>query len=411
MDANKWELKSLDVKTAFLQGKRMDRIVYIKPPKEADTNKIWLLHKCVYGLSDASRRWYLRVKEEIVNLGGEVNQLDLGLFLFHQNGKLTGLITCFVDDMIYGGNKEFEEIITGSLKTVFDIGTENQKAFSYVGINICQREDRSIMIDQHSYISSIRPLNISRSRSPETQLSKEETSQFKGLVGQLNWVCGITCPEISFEVCWASTRMCTPTVRDVTRLNKVVSQLKTKDNSILFPCLDPNSTEITVFTDASFNNLPNGGSQGGHVVFINDITGKSCPIAWSSGKIKRVVRSTLAAETLALADGFSTASYTQTLLSEIFPSINKTPIQARSDNKSLYDNVKTSHRVSDKGLVVDINYIREHIERGKLNLVWEEGSKQLSDVLTKRSAPSEALRCAFYEGKIPYIRNEMSIGQ
>ena len=158
---------------------------------------------------------------------------------------------------------------------MFDIGTENQKAFSYVGINICQREDRSIMIDQHSYISSIRPLNISRSRSPETQLSKEETSQFKGLVGQLNWVCGITCPEISFEVCWASTRMCTPTVRDVTRLNKVVSQLKTKDNSILFPCLDPNSTEITVFTDASFNNLPNGGSQDGHVVFINDITGKS----------------------------------------------------------------------------------------------------------------------------------------
>ena len=35
------------------------------PPKEANTLNIWKLQKCVYGLADASRYWYLRVREEL----------------------------------------------------------------------------------------------------------------------------------------------------------------------------------------------------------------------------------------------------------------------------------------------------------------------------------------------------------
>ena len=57
----KWEIKSIDVKTAFLQGKEIQRNVYLRPPVEANTRKVWKLRKCVYGLADASRYWYLRV--------------------------------------------------------------------------------------------------------------------------------------------------------------------------------------------------------------------------------------------------------------------------------------------------------------------------------------------------------------
>ena len=56
-----WKLKCLDVKSAFLQGDKINRVVHLKPPKEANTDKLWLLQKCVYGLKDASRLWYLRV--------------------------------------------------------------------------------------------------------------------------------------------------------------------------------------------------------------------------------------------------------------------------------------------------------------------------------------------------------------
>ena len=56
---NKWNLQTIDIKTAFLQGETINRNVYIIPPTEAKckSNHIWKLNKCVYGLSDAPLKW------------------------------------------------------------------------------------------------------------------------------------------------------------------------------------------------------------------------------------------------------------------------------------------------------------------------------------------------------------------
>ena len=53
----KWSLNSLDIKTAFLQGKVFDGDAFVIPPSEAsvEQGKIWKLNKCVYSLTDASR--------------------------------------------------------------------------------------------------------------------------------------------------------------------------------------------------------------------------------------------------------------------------------------------------------------------------------------------------------------------
>ena len=56
------------MKTAFLQGIKIGRIIYLRPPNEANTIKVWKLQKCVYGLADAGRYWYLRVREELLKL-------------------------------------------------------------------------------------------------------------------------------------------------------------------------------------------------------------------------------------------------------------------------------------------------------------------------------------------------------
>ena len=64
-----WRLHSIDVKSAILQGKEIKRTVYLRPPKKAETNKVWGLKKCDYGLADASTYWYLRVNDVLINLG------------------------------------------------------------------------------------------------------------------------------------------------------------------------------------------------------------------------------------------------------------------------------------------------------------------------------------------------------
>ena len=46
----------MDIKAAFLQGKPVERKVYLKPPKETRTTKIWKLNTTVYGLCEAGIR-------------------------------------------------------------------------------------------------------------------------------------------------------------------------------------------------------------------------------------------------------------------------------------------------------------------------------------------------------------------
>ena len=52
-----WQASNLHVKSAFFQGNQIDRDLYLKPLKEADTGNFWKLKTTVYQLSDASRVW------------------------------------------------------------------------------------------------------------------------------------------------------------------------------------------------------------------------------------------------------------------------------------------------------------------------------------------------------------------
>ena len=59
-----WDLNSLDVRAAFLQGQPLERDIYLRPPKQAKCkDTLWKLQKAVYGLDYASRYWYMRVKD------------------------------------------------------------------------------------------------------------------------------------------------------------------------------------------------------------------------------------------------------------------------------------------------------------------------------------------------------------
>ena len=47
--SKQWKIHSINIKSAFLQGKPLTRNVFLKPPREADTEAIWKLKQAVYG--------------------------------------------------------------------------------------------------------------------------------------------------------------------------------------------------------------------------------------------------------------------------------------------------------------------------------------------------------------------------
>ena len=88
----------IDVKAAFLQGRKIERNVYVKPPEEAATDgKVWRLRKAAYGLVDAARNWYLSVKDTLLHLGCVQSNLDKAVFRYYHEGELLGAIVLHVE--------------------------------------------------------------------------------------------------------------------------------------------------------------------------------------------------------------------------------------------------------------------------------------------------------------------------
>ena len=134
-------------------------------------------------------------------------------------------------------------------------------------------------------------------------------------------------------------------------------------------------------------------------MFFGDEFGNCGPILWKSNTIKRVVRSTLAAETCAAVDGLDAAYF----ISRIFKEFNCSDITivAFTDNKPFYKSAYSTTMVAEHRLRVDIAYIKEMLLKSELlSLSWVPNCKQLADCLTKRAANPLSLISALETGKI-----------
>ena len=359
--SNGWTLNSIDVKTAYLQGKLIERTVFIHPPKGAKTSKIWRLHKCIYGLADAPRQWYLRVREELIKLRSRPSDLDAALFCWFSDGTLVGILICFVEGMIWGSTQSFKVNVIDKLCKVSEIGSVNYRIFKYIGIDVKQDPDNSSTVNQNSFANTIQPITIPNERltNKETKVDQEERKLLREVIGQLNWLAGITRPDISYDVCKTSTKVKDATISDVLNVNKIVKKVKNELWEIHFPCLDPRCFHIRCYSDASFNNLPNGGSQGGHIVFLCDSSNRCCPLTWTSATLKRVVRSTLAVETLSLVDSSETTIYLSKLTGACVNGSNH-PMEIRciTDNLSLFETVHSIQYQTDNYVLRFLLYPR-----------------------------------------------------
>ena len=75
--AHSWKVESIDIKSAFLQSQRLDRVVFVKPPRNLKkVGVIWQLEKPAYGLNDSPRNWYNSLREFLLSIGCVVCRYD-----------------------------------------------------------------------------------------------------------------------------------------------------------------------------------------------------------------------------------------------------------------------------------------------------------------------------------------------
>ena len=201
--ANQWKLKTTDIKSAFLQSDHLERDVFIIPPLEAENpGKVWKLNKGLYGLSDGARQFHLSLAAELVRLGCEQSRLDHTLYYkLNALGTLQGLILTHMDDFLHcgqPGEKGFHEEVILPLTQRFMVGRQAENTFKYVGMEISQNELFEVTVHQNTYTESIAMPQVARQK--HVDLSPEEYTEFRSLVGAINWlVCG-TRPDLSYDV-------------------------------------------------------------------------------------------------------------------------------------------------------------------------------------------------------------------
>ena len=384
-----YEIYSLDIKNAFLQGDKSERDVFMKPPPEYSVpGTLWRLRKSVYGMVEAARKWWDRISQRLTEIKCTQSKLDPCLFIISdKSGKLTGLIVIFVDDLKIAGSRELCEMMIRDIGKSFEIGRVEKNEFVYTGLNVKKTGD-GITTDQVKYINDLKPA-IFDSRDKHRYLNREEKKLYRQKVGQINWCAVMTRPDLSFSMVSLSTRFTRPVVADLLECNKVIAHAQREQVMVKHSKLE-GDIKITAFGDAGLGNIGDVHSGGGKLILLEGNNKKVAPLAWSCNKIRRVCNNTLSAETLIAYDTLSHAIYLRAMVAEILGVNPRTiPIRLFSDSKNMTEHLQTisgSSKVRDKRLHIDLSAIAEMTKRDNVQVVWVDGSKQLANVLTKKGA-------------------------
>ena len=86
-------------------------------------------------------------------------------------------------------------------------------------VNLVQNKEQ-VKINQDYYISGITPIEISKDRSLDSELTNDEKAQLKRLSGKMIWAASQTRPDISYETCVMSNTGKRPTAKMIKEANK-----------------------------------------------------------------------------------------------------------------------------------------------------------------------------------------------
>ncbi|CAM8966665.1 unnamed protein product [Rhodiola kirilowii] len=104
--AKHWPIFQLDVDNAFLHGDLHEEVYMLTPPGFYSTEKqqglVCKLHKSIYGLKQASRQWFSRFSDSLIDFGFKQSLEDYSLFTLTKDNHFIILLV-YVDDVVLTG--------------------------------------------------------------------------------------------------------------------------------------------------------------------------------------------------------------------------------------------------------------------------------------------------------------------
>ncbi|CAM8951943.1 unnamed protein product [Rhodiola kirilowii] len=369
-----WPLYQLDVNNAFLHG-ILDEEVYMNLPpgyykSDKAKGRVCRLHKSLYGLKQASRQWFSKFSEALIQYGFLSSLNDYSLFTLHKGKDYVALLV-YVDDIIITGTsqsliKSIKQFIDSKFK-IKDLGTLRY----FLGLEV-DRSDSGIFINQRNYAlelikdagllgckPSSLPMDTKHKLSLSTSSPLSDPTKYRRLVGQLIYLT-VTRPDLAYAVHVLSQFMHTPREDHLKAAHKVLRYLKLAPAQGLFY---PANQQLILkaYCDADWG---------------------ACPIT------RRSV--TAEAEYRAMAQVSCELVWLTRLLTDFQVTV-PLPIALHCDNNAaLHISRNPVFHERTKHVELDCHVVRQHVSSGFLAPEYIPSAAQLADLFTK-PLPGESL--------------------
>ncbi|CAE7041145.1 unnamed protein product [Symbiodinium sp. CCMP2592] len=365
-----WVITACDASTAYLQSHGISRLLLLRaprpPPPGVSPFDLFRARGSIYGTKDAGRAWWRKLWRTLKKHGWQMSEVEAALFYLFDGMGLLGVMISHVDDLYSGGEGKTYNDTISEMEVELHLKIKKGE-FRFCGKNVAQREG-CIFLEQYDAIEGVdyMVLEASRRKQLNAPLSEQEKSLFRGLIGQMGWI----------------TRQ------------KAVKMLKESSDAMwCFRASDLSLDNAMVFWK----------SQTGYLIGFTTPEiheGKKVPIhviETHSGSIKRVCRSTLAAEANGFLAGVEAAEYLRALLMEVrFPNISL------RDLENHFLKAKIACFTDAKILVAQVKELLgedEYEDQGSAFAHWVDTSQMLADVLAEQGCERGPLLEALYSGE------------
>lgn len=389
-----WHLHQLDVNNAFLHGD-LQEDVYMKIPDGvtcAKPNSVCKLQKSLYGLKQASRKWYEKLTNLLLKEGYIQSISDYSLFTLTKGNTFTALLV-YVDDIILAGDSidEFDRIknvldlafkIKNLGKLKYFLGLE--VAHSRLGITISQRKYCLDLLKDSGLLGckpASTPLDTSIKLHSAAGTPYADISGYRRIVGKLLYL-NTTRPDIAFATQQLSQFMQAPTNVHFNAACRVLRYLKNNPGQGIF-FSRTSEMQLIGYSDADWAGcMDSRKSISGYCFFI----GKSL-VSWRAKKQATVSRSSSEAEYRALSSAACELQWLLYLFADLRVQLTRTPTLYCDNQSAVHIASNPVFHERTKHLEIDCHLVREKVLKGTLKLLPVSTSDQVADFLTKALAP------------------------
>ncbi|KAJ9552836.1 hypothetical protein OSB04_016881 [Centaurea solstitialis] len=404
----------MDVKCAFLNGVLQEEVYVEQPEGFVDPRfpeHVYVLDKALYGLKQAPRAWYETLTDYLLGVGYKKGTIDPTLFL-KRSGKDLIIVQIYVDDIIFASTKpEMCQEFENTMKSQFKMSMMGELTF-FLGLQVRQRPD-GIFINQAKYVqvllkrfdfggsnSAATPMPRNFQLNADTSGKPVDQKTYRAIIGSLLYLTASR-PDIVFSTGVCARFQCDPRDSHLSAVKRILRYLKgTPDFGLWFP--KDSGFELIAYTDSDHAGCKlNRKSTSGACQFLGDKL-----VSWSSRKQNCVSLSTAEAEYVAASCCCSQVLWMKTQLADFGYTMQRIPIYCDSKSAIQITANPVQHSRT-KHIDIRYHFIKDHVEKGNVELYFVESDYQLADLFTK---PFDEKRHFFLLSKTTsgYFRSELA---